>query len=234
MRINPKLFALANEAQPIDVQEFDERKVEIFIMDQYPNVKEEFINKGKFAVWSSEDGTNYRLFIEDGYYNELKPLYTASINKIWVDFWDACERISKKMSRCVILPLTVVALAACIGFSFLKDIGVYLMIGVVAVAFFGMLFTNRLTKKKIYEENASSVELIKKSLGGTKEFDALLEKQKNYMDSYYDALYPDEEEEVLEEESTLEAPKSEESIKPEQDTIVEAEIEEVKEDTKNE
>ena len=110
----------------------------------------------------------------------------------------------------------------------------YLLIGVVAVAFFGMLFTNRLTKKKIYEENASSVELIKKSLGGTKEFDALLEKQKNYMDSYYDALYPDEEEEVLEEESTLEAPKSEESIKPEQDTIVEAEIEEVKEDTKNE
>ena len=29
MRINPKLFALANEAQPIDVQEFDERKVEL-------------------------------------------------------------------------------------------------------------------------------------------------------------------------------------------------------------
>lgn len=234
MRLNPKLFELGNGVEPVDVQEFDGRKIEVFMMGPFPQVQEEFINKGKFAVWSSVDGTNYRLFIEDGYYNELRPLYTAAVNKIWVDFWDACERISKKMSRCVILPLTVVALGACIGFSFLKSIGVYLMIGVVAVAFFGMMFTNRLTKKKIYEENASSVELIKKAVGGTKEFDALLEKQKNYMDSYYDALYP-EEDEPQDEDQALEAPEdttaTEEVV---EDSKKEESVEVLQEEEKNE
>lgn len=66
MRLNPKLFALGNEVEPVDVQEFDGRKIEVFMMGPYPQVQEEFINKGKFAVWSSEDGINYRLFIEDG------------------------------------------------------------------------------------------------------------------------------------------------------------------------
>ncbi len=35
MRINPKLFALANEAQPIDVQEFDERNNSLTKFQQY-------------------------------------------------------------------------------------------------------------------------------------------------------------------------------------------------------
>ena len=194
MRINPKLFVLGNEAEPVDVQEFDGRKVEVFMMNPFPQVKEEFINKGKFAVWSSEDGTNYRIFIEDGYYNELKPLYSQAVNKIWVDFWDTCERISRKISRCVILPITVVAVGGCIGFSFIQGIGTYLMIAVVVIAFVAMLFCSRLTRKKIADANAASVELIKKVLGGTKQFDDMLDRQKNYMDSYYDSLYPEDEE----------------------------------------
>lgn len=220
MRINPKLFALANEAQPIDVQEFDERKVEIFIMDQYPNVKEEFINKGKFAVWSSEDGRNYRVFIEEGYYNELKELYTQPINKIWVDFWDTCEAVSKKTSYRVILPVTVVAVAACFGFSFLPEGSLYAMIAVVVVAFVVMMFCNRLTKKKIYDANVASVELIKKSLGGTKHFDELIDKQKEYMDRYYEALYP-EEEETEQEAELLEQPVAEEMPKKDLEVLEE-------------
>lgn len=208
MRINPKLFLIGNESEPVDVQEFDGRKIEVFMMDPYPQVKEEFINKGKFAVWSSQDGVNYRLFIENGYYEELKELYSANINKIWVDFWDSCEKISRKMQRCVILPVTLVAVGACIGFSFLpKTVSLYAMIAVVVVAFVVMMFCNRLTRKKIYDVNTASVELIKKSLGGTKEFDALIEKQKTYMDTYYDNLYPDEEsdEEMDVNENSLEA-----------------------------
>lgn len=201
MRINPKLFAIANEAEPVDVQEFDGRKIEVFMMEPYPQVKEEFINKGKFAVWSSVDGVNYRLFIEDGYYNELKPLYSQAVNKIWVDFWDTCETVSRKMSRFVILPVTVAAIGGCIGFSFLEKGSIYAMIAVVVIAFVIMLFCNRLTRKKIYDANTASVELIKKALGGTKQFDEMLERQKNYMDSYYDSLYPDED---FEEEETEE------------------------------
>lgn len=227
MRINPKLFTIANEAEPVDVQEFDGRKIEVFMMEPYPQVKEEFINKGKFAVWSSIDGINYRLFIEDGYYNELKPLYSQAVNKIWVDFWDTCETISRKMSRFVILPITVVAIGGCIGFSFIDKIGIYLMIAVVVVAFVAMLFCNRLTRKKIYDANVASVELIKKALGGTKEFDDMLERQKNYMDNYYDSLYPEDEEENEDENTEeLSAPQTEveviEEAKEEEKVVEEA------------
>ena len=232
MRINPKLFTLGNEAEPIDVQEFDGRKIEVFMMNPFPQVKEEFINKGKFAVWSSVDGTNYRIFIEDGYYEELKSLYSSSINKIWVDFWDTCEKISRKMSRCVILPLTIAAVGGCIGFSFLPKGSLYAMIAVVVVAFVAMMFCNRLTRKKIYDANAASVELIKKSLGGTKEFDALIERQKNYMDAYYDSLYPDEEEEDSESApEELTAPADE--VQAEDEVVEETPVEEVVEEEGN-
>ncbi|MDE7213719.1 MAG: hypothetical protein K2N42_03990 [Anaeroplasmataceae bacterium] len=224
MRINPKLFTIANEAEPVDVQEFDGRKIEVFMMEPYPQVKEEFINKGKFAVWSSVDGVNYRLFIENGYYNELKPLYSQAVNKIWVDFWDTCEGISRKMSRYVIFPVTIAAIGGCIGFSFIDKIGIYLMIAVVVIAFVVMLFCNRLTRKKIYDANAASVELIKKSLGGSKQFDDMLERQKNYMDNYYDSLYPEDAEEELDDEATEEAPTLE---APEVEVVEEIENKEV-------
>lgn len=239
MRINPKLFTVTDGTDAVEVQEFDGRKIELFFMDNYPKVKEEFINKGKFAVWSSVDGTNYRVFIEQGYYQELNELYKPAINKIWVDFWDTCESISRKTSYRVIIPITIVAVAACIGLSFLQgQASFYAMLGVVIVAFGAMLFVNRFTKKKIYDANVSSVEEIKKCVGGSKNFDELIEKQKNYMDSYYDALYP-QEEEALEEvnevepaqiEQPIEEPKAEESV--EEPTIIDA-VEEPKEKVEN-
>ncbi|MDE6656653.1 MAG: hypothetical protein K2J85_06660 [Anaeroplasmataceae bacterium] len=225
MRINPKLFTIANASEPVDVQEFDERKIEVFMMDEYPQVKEEFINKGKFAVWSSVDGVNYRLFIESGYYNELKGLYQQPINKIWVDFWDTCEGISKKMSRCVILPVTVVAVGGCIGFMFLEKGGMFAMVAVVVIAFVVMLFCNRFTRKKIMDANAASVELIKKALGGENAFNDMLDRQKNYMDSYYDSLYPEEDEDLEEGENVEELPSPEAEGSQEDDTV-NAEVEE--------
>ena len=51
------------------------------------------------------------------------------------------------------------------------------------------------------DENVKSVGLIKKHLGENK-FDKLLEKQKEYMDNYYDSLYPDDEEDEVEESTS--------------------------------
>ncbi|MDE7106592.1 MAG: hypothetical protein K2O22_05450, partial [Anaeroplasmataceae bacterium] len=106
---------------------------------------------------------------------------------------------------------------------------------VVVIAFVVMLFCNRYTRKKIYDANAASVELIKKTLGGAKEFDDMLERQKNYMDSYYDSLYPDDEDEFEEEDSEeLPAPQPEE-VEVVEDSAVEEtkEVEEAEAD-KNE
>lgn len=199
MRINPKVYSIADEDTPIEVQEFDGRRIEVFHLDNYEDVKMEFINQGKFAVWSSIDGVNYRVFIESGYYEELKVLYSQPVNKIWVDFWDTCESVSKKMSGRIILPLTIVAVALCIGVSFIPgDYSMYIMFGVVATSIIAMFFVNRLTKKKIYDANVSSIETIKKIVGGAKKFDEILDKQKTYMESYYDKLYPQEDEEEIE------------------------------------
>ncbi len=217
MRMNPKLFEIANESTPLEVQEFDSRKVEIFDLNEFEGPKEEFIGKGKFAVWSSVDGKNYRLFIEKGYYDALKELYTAPINKIWFDFWDTCESVTKKTSRRVIFPITAVALISCFLVMLIpdKNIQMYVILAIVVVAFGVMMFFNRLTKKKIYDANVRGVEDIKKHLG-SKKFEYLTEEvRKNYTDAYYDALYPLEEDE---EEPTEEVKDTEEVSSPEVQT----------------
>ena len=63
MRINPKAYNIVSESTPIDVQEFDSRIIEVYYLNEFEALMQEFINKGKFAVWSSEDGVNYRLFV---------------------------------------------------------------------------------------------------------------------------------------------------------------------------
>ena len=74
LRINPKAYDIALDSTPIEVQEFDSRIIKVFYLNEFDALMEEFINKGKFAVWSSVDGVNYHLYVEEGYYNELKEL----------------------------------------------------------------------------------------------------------------------------------------------------------------
>lgn len=193
MRINPKLYSVAEGIQPIETQEFDNRKIELYYMGDFNGVEEEFINKGQFAAWSSVDGVNYRLFLEKGYYETVGELYTLQVNKIWVEFWDKTEVISKKFSRYVIIPLMVVALIACIGSMFLGSIGNFVAIGILVVAFIAMMVCNSKTKKKIMAENINSRDQIIKLLGENR-FDKLLDAQKEYMDEYYQKLYPQDEE----------------------------------------
>ena len=206
MRINPKLYSVAEGVTPIEVQSFDDRKVELFYMDDFEGVKEDFINKGQFAAWASEDGVNYRVFIEKGYYEAVGELYSEPINKIWVEFWDKTEQISNKLSKRVMIPIMVLSVIVCIGSMWLGNVGQYIAIGILVVTFIVMLVINSKTKKAIVAENIKSRDLIVKHLGQNR-FDALLDAQKNYMDEYYQNLYPEDEEEAEENETdAIEAP----------------------------
>ena len=231
MKVNVKLYNLVETQKPLDVQEIDGRVVEMYNMDEFPRIQEEFIRQGRFAVWSSVDGKNYRIFIEPGYYNEFKELYSLNVNKIWVDFWDACEKISHTATFKIIIPVTGVALAGCLGLSFWKsEISTYLSIGLVVIAFLAMMVSNSRAKSKIQQENIKSVDLIKKEVG-EKRFEELIEARKDYTDKYYAALYPEDEIEEETEQEVLEEPVVEEVEVQKADSVevVEAEVVEDKE-----
>ncbi len=200
MKINPKLFAVADGLEPIEVQEFDERKIEIYSMDQFEGIKEEFVmKKGQFAVWSSVDGVNYRLFLEDGYQKRVAELYSAKVNRTWVNFYDTTDAISKKFSNYFVYPLMGIAVLACVLSIFLSKYmpswTSWVIIGVLAVMFIAMIFVNMRIKKVVLNENTKARQEIIDYLGESK-FDALIEAQKSYMDEYYENLYPKNEEDA--------------------------------------
>lgn len=231
MRINPKLYAVAEGKTPVEVQEFDDRKIEVFLMDDLEGVKDEYVlGKGQFAVWSSVDGTNYRLYIENGYYQEVTPLYSQPVNKVWIEFWDVTDGISKKFSRFIIYPLMIIAVVLCVLSLVLQQYmgnwGSWVIIGVLILLFIIMIVSNSVTKKKIGEENIKSRQKIVEFFGQD-EFNALIDKQKAYMDSYFENLYPQEEAtEALAEEENTDTKALDENVE-----VAEEKTEEVKEET---
>lgn len=243
MRINPKLYAVAEGKTPVEVQEFDDRKIEVFLMDDLEGVKDEYVlGKGQFAVWSSVDGTNYRLYIENGYYQEVTPLYSQPVNKVWIEFWDVTDGISKKFSRFIIYPLMIIAVVLCVLSLVLQQYmgnwGSWVIIGVLILLFIIMIVSNSVTKKKIGEENIKSRQKIVEFFGQD-EFNALIDKQKAYMDSYFENLYPQEEAtEANAEEENADAKAKDENVEvaeeateeAAEDEVVEEKAEEVKED----
>ena len=233
MKINPKLYEVANDVTPFEVQQFDGRKIELYMMDSFEGVREEFVmNKGQFAVWASVDGVNYRLFLENGYYEKVSELYQQPINKIWVEFWDKTDVISKKFSRFFIYPLMAVAVILCVVSIILQGVlpsfGTWIIIGVLIAMYVAMIVVNFYTKKKITQENIKSREEIIKITGEDK-FNKLIDEQKDYMDSYYDNFYAKENEEAVDIEEPVEAALALEESKEE---AKEEATEEVKEDVK--
>ncbi len=207
LKVNPRLYDISDPEKMIERQELEGKTVELYTLNDYPDLLEEFTAKGKFAVWSSYDGENYRIFIEEGYYAKLKALYSKPINKIWLDFWDECEKISKKNNTVIIGIVGLVVLFLMVSEILLKNyrnVTNIVFIIFAALCVIGMIAFGKLSKQKIKMENAKSIDMIKKNLGDNK-FENLLKAQRTYIDEYFQ--YEDEETEdlFLEEETTEKA-----------------------------
>lgn len=245
MKLNERVFEVLN-GEPVEVQNLDGHEVKIYILDDYPDVLNEFVNKGKFAVWSCVDGTNYKLAIEKGYYDELRELYSDKVNDTWLKFWDECEKISSTFSKKIVLPATAVIIVIFVVLMALSNkmpgkLGTYLTLGLAIFYVLVILILRKLTTNKINIANQNALAVIKKNLGEA-HFNDLLERQRNYIDAYYDTLSAKEEaeasaneenvNELKETEETTEAEK-EESNNNEETEVKEKEVE-TTEETSNE
>lgn len=246
MKLNERVFEVLN-GEPVEVQNLDGHEVKIYILDDYPDVLNEFVNKGKFAVWSCVDGTNYKLAIEKGYYDELRELYSDKVNDTWLKFWDECEKISSTFSKKIVLPATAVIIVIFVVLMALSNkmpgkLGTYLTLGLAIFYVLVILILRKLTTNKINIANQNALAVIKKNLGEAY-FNDLLERQRNYIDAYYDTLSAKEEaeasaneenvNELKETEETTEAEK-EESNNNEEAEVKEKEVVETTEEASNE
>ena len=246
MKLNERVFEVLN-GEPVEVQNIKSNEVKIYILDDYPDVLNEFVNKGKFAVWSCVDGTNYKLAIEKGYYDELRELYSDKVNDTWLKFWDECEKISSTFSKKIVLPATAVIIVIFVVLMALSNkmpgkLGTYLTLGLAIFYVLVILILRKLTTNKINIANQNALAVIKKNLGEA-HFNDLLERQRNYIDAYYDTLSAKEEaeasaneenvNELKETEETTEAEK-EESNNNEEAEVEEKEVVETTEEASNE
>lgn len=246
MKLNERVFEVLN-GEPVEVQNLDGHEVKIYILDDYPDVLNEFVNKGKFAVWSCVDGTNYKLAIEKGYYDELRELYSDKVNDTWLKFWDECEKISSTFSKKIVLPATAVIIVIFVVLMALSNkmpgkLGTYLTLGLAIFYVLVILILRKLITNKINIANQNALAVIKKNLGEA-HFNDLLERQRNYIDAYYDTLSAKEEaeasaneenvNELKETEETTEAEK-EESNNNEETEVKEKEVVETTEEASNE
>lgn len=224
----------AKPSTPFETQELEGHKVELYYMDDFPQVLDEFTNKGKFAVWSSKDGVDYRLAVEKKYYETLSDLYSKKVNQVWLNFWDECDRIQKNFSFKLVLPLTCVVVVVFLLLVNLKNwfnvnvpdsVTIGLTFGIPLVYIIFIMFLRSRVMKKINLAQADSIQKIKNDLGAAK-FENLLRGQRTYIDEFFKAreeAIEKEYEESLEEELTEEKDNNEEDNK-----------EEVKEETEEE
>ncbi len=204
---------------PIETQNVNGHSVEIYYMNDYKDVLEEFTRQGKFAVWSSKDGVNYRLAVEKDYYEKLNELYTVEVNKEWLGFWDNCEIIQKNFSRRVMIPSIIVVI---ILFLFIANwnkmfksaqmsdtVNMILTFAVPAIYLIGLVFARKSIINKITQEQQTALDKIKVYFGETK-YERLLKEQRTYIDEYFEAHYSDESDNDLETEETTEETKEDE------------------------
>lgn len=182
MKLNYKVYRqLTNE--PFLTQEIDGKVIEFHYMNDTPFLFQ-YASRGRFAIWTS-DGVNYKVLIEQKYYEALEDFYKPEINKIWLGFLEGVSALSKKINMLFIIPTLVlyVVIAGLATFLF-KEYTLQILLGMIVLVVISNMFQGRLVNKKVREENLKAQDLIRSQMGN-ENFDSLIKAQEDHYQEYF-------------------------------------------------
>lgn len=184
MKLNYKIFQTLET--PIEIQETEDNKmVEVHYMND-TNYLARYAGKGQFSLWAS-DGKTFKLLIERGYYETVGPLFSATVNGIWIKFFETVQKIRQDLFRKIILPILGIALVVISIFSFvpaLADFRMFVLLGMLVVVLFVNIFQSSYMRRKVEAARTEAVTDIKNHLG-IEQFQDLVQKQGNYYETYF-------------------------------------------------
>ena len=208
MKINAKIYN-AVTTTPFDVQELEDGvKIELHSLNQNEAIFNEYAPKAKFAIWTSMDGSNYKLLLEDSYYARLRELYGRRVNQCMVTFWDKVEHDRKKIMKIFYIPVAIVlAVVFFVLLALPELLGETNQLLVMGGTLFGFIIVNMVINRKIdgivNKHNSESVEKIK-NIVGHKHFDELMDETRAHYDDFFGITEEDVVEEIQEEKEEQE------------------------------
>lgn len=208
MKINANIYN-SIISEPFDVQELDGGvKVELHSLNQNETLFNQYAPKAKFAIWTCADSKNYRLLIEDLYYQHVRELYGKRVNQCMINFWDDVEKERGKVIKFFFIPVIAVVVIVSIVLmvlsftNVLNETGQWIGMGALLVAF---VICNTVINRKIdgiiSKHNDIAVNKIK-NIVGHKRFEELQHAQQTHYDEFFNI--PEEERVKPEEESEVE------------------------------
>lgn len=182
MKLNYKVYRqLTNE--PFLTQEIDGKVIEFHYMNDTPYLFQ-YASRGRFAIWTS-DGMNYKVLIEQKYYEALEDFYKPEINKIWLGFLEGVSALSKKINMLFIIPtLVLYVVIAGLATFFFKEYTLQILLGMIVLVVVSNMFQGRLVNKKVREENLKAQDLIRSHMGN-ENFEALIKAQEDHYQEYF-------------------------------------------------
>ncbi|CAP18325.1 conserved hypothetical protein [Candidatus Phytoplasma mali] len=185
------------EGEPFKIEEFENEKgkhqIEFYYIEQ-SKYKTPLINSRQFVVYTADKGF-FRVLIDKEYYKKFKILYQKKINIIWINFmislFEKQLQFQKKYSFYVTISFIISVLFLIINWvlNFLEH---YPFIIIILSILFPILGTIFITKKQqkyfILLKNDNLTETINqiKKIIGSKEYEEILEQQKNYQPKSFD------------------------------------------------
>ncbi len=212
MKLNYKVYQTLTE--PVETQDANGKVVEIHYMND-TNYLARYAGRGQFSVWTS-DGNQFKLLIEKGYYEALGPLFDATVNGIWINFFEQVQKIRMSVFRKILMPILLIALVVVSVFSFVPQLAsfrMYVLLAMLVLILFVNVFQSSYMRKKVEEVRTVAVTDIKNHLGQD-QFQSLIKRQEKYYEEYFKF-----EDEIVEPAKKVEEPKEE---------VLEAETEAVK------